>query len=108
MGSLPAFVTGTMDSAIRTERSDTDVYRVTLAPGQSLTATLTPNAESDYNLDILDAAGTRIAFSFLGTGQVDVASVNNPTAAAITLYVRVFYGSGLKGISGSYTLALEP
>jgi carboxypeptidase T len=109
VASLPAFVTGAMDSALRTERSDTDIYRVTLAPGQSVTATLTPNATSDYNLDILDAAGNRLAFSFLGTGQIDVATFSNTSAAPLPVYVRVFYGSGGKGpINGKYTLALEP
>jgi carboxypeptidase T len=109
VASLPAFVSGTMDSAIRTERSDTDIYRVTLAAGQSLTATLTPNADSDYNLDIVDAAGNRLAFSFLGTGQIDVASLSNSSAAPLTVYVRVTFAGGGKGpINGKYSLALEP
>jgi carboxypeptidase T len=109
VASLPAFVNGTMDSAIRTERSDTDFFRVNLAVGQSLTATLTPNADSDYNLEILDATGVRLASSFLGTGQIDVATVSNTSAVPATIYVRVTYAGGGKGpVDGKYTLALEP
>jgi carboxypeptidase T len=109
VASLPAFVKGTMDSAIRTERSDTDFFRVNLAVGQSLNATLTPNADSDYNLEILDAAGVRLASSFLGIGQIDVASFSNTGAVPITVYLRVTYAAGGKGpVEGKYTLALEP
>jgi hypothetical protein len=108
VAALPALYWGTMDSPIRSERSDTDIYRLTLPAGQSLTATLTPNASSDYNLEILGASGARLASSFLGTGQVDTATVNNGSAAAVTLYVRLTYASGGKGpVNGIYSLTLS-
>ena len=43
----PVTVAGMMGST-----TDTDFYRVSVASGQTLTATLTPNASSDYDLYI--------------------------------------------------------
>jgi carboxypeptidase T len=107
VASLPALVSGSMDPAIKTERGDNDFYRVTLLPGQTLTATLTPSAASDVNLELLNAAGERISNSVLGLGQVDVASAANTSTAPITVYVRVSYRSGPYGAQSAYSLALE-
>ena len=109
IGVLPAIINGAMDSAVRTQRSDVDYFRITLAAGKSLTATLTPNPAANPELEILDAAGVRLASSYLGIGQVDSATVSNGTAAAVTLYVRITYGGGGKGpVDGAYSLALTP
>ena len=105
--SLPAQYAGAMDSPVRSERSDTDFYRVTVAPGKTLVATLTPNASSDYNLHLLDAAGATVAASTLGEGQVDQALVANSTGAPLSFYVMVSYASGLKGPAGTYLLQLS-
>ncbi len=106
VGVFPSQVSGAMNSAVRSERSDTDIFRVTLAPGATLRAELRPNPESDYNLDLLDAAGTTLAASAQGTGALDAASTGNTGAAPVTVYVRVSYASGLKGPAGTYTLLL--
>jgi hypothetical protein len=103
---FPSQISGYMSSPLRTERSDTDVFRMTLAPGATLRAELRPNLESDYNLDILDANGVAVASSALGTGAVDIASTSNTGAAPVTVYVRVTYASGLKGPTSTYTLLL--
>ena len=104
---FPSLINAAMDSPVKSERSDTDHFRITLAAGKTLTATLAPNALSDYNLEIFDASGARVASSFLGTGLVDTAAVPNSSGVAITLVVRISYGGGGKGpVDGKYTLSL--
>ena len=95
----PATVNGSMSST-----SDTDYYRVSLAAGKTLSATLTPPSNRDYDLYLYNASGSQLASSVKGTGLVDSISYANGTGAAITLYVRVRYYSGG---TGSYTLGLS-
>jgi serine protease len=95
----PALVSGSLSSS-----SDTDYYRVSLAAGKTLTATLTPPSTRDYDLYLYNSAGTQLARSILGTGAVDTVTYRNTGTTAITLYVRVRYYSGG---SGSYTLGLS-
>ena len=98
----PATVNGSISAS-----SDTDYYQVSLGAGKTLTATLTPNASSDYDLFIYNAAGSIIARSERGTGLVDTATALNNGAAAVTVYVRVRYFSGGTGaVNGKYTLGL--
>jgi carboxypeptidase T len=109
--SLPAVVYGAMSSAVRSERSDVDVFRVSVPAGATLQATLTPNASLNANLEILDASGVRLAISTQGTGLVDSASANNAGAAAVTMYLRITYAGGTQGgVGGVYQLdmALAP
>ncbi len=88
-------------------RTDTDFYSVSLPAGATLTATLTPPSNADYDIQIQNSAGTVIARSELGTGQVDTASVRNSGTTATTVFVRVVYYSGATGTtSGRYTLRL--
>ena len=99
----PATVSGTIGAT-----NDTDYYRVSLGAGKTLTATLTPNATSNYNLVIYNAGGTLISQSQLGTGQVDRATATNGGTTAVTVYVRVVYASGGTGATnGRYTLGLS-
>jgi serine protease len=95
----PAQVNGTLSST-----TDTDYYRVSLAAGRTLVATLTPPATRDYDLYLYNASGTQIGSSVAGTGQVDTISYANGSGGALTLYVRVRYYSGG---TGSYTLGLS-
>lgn len=103
---FPSQVIGAMNSPVRSERSDTDHFRITLPAGRTLTAELRPNASSDYNLEILDANGAPLAASALGTGQVDVASATNSGSTPVTVYLRISYAGGIKGPDGTYTLLL--
>jgi carboxypeptidase T len=99
----PATVNGTIGTT-----TDTDYYRVTLGAGKTLTATLTPNATSDYDLFIRNASGTIIARSERGTGLVDTATALNSGTAAVTVYVQVTRWSGGSGATnGRYTLGLS-
>lgn len=95
-------VNGTMSST-----SDTDYYSLSLPAGKTLSATLTPNASSDYDLYIYNSNGTQIASSTNGTGAVDSAAVTNTGTTAVTRYVRVRYFSGGTGsTNGKYTVRM--
>jgi serine protease len=96
-------VNGTMGSS-----TDTDYFKVTVPAGKTLSATLTPNSTSDYDLYIYNSAGTQVTSSTNGTGAVDSASASNTGTTAVTAYVRVSYYSGGTGsTSGKYTLKLS-
>jgi serine protease len=87
--------------------TDTDYFVVQLPAGKTLTATMTPNASSDYDLYIYNSAGTLLARSENGTGAIDTASSANTGTTTSARYVRVVYYSGGTGsTSGTYTLKL--
>ncbi|MBK1614257.1 peptidase S8 [Rubrivivax gelatinosus] len=94
----PAQVSGSISSS-----SDTDYYKVTLAVGKTLSATLTPPSAADFDLYLYSSSGSTLASSTLGTGQVDALSYANTGSSALTLYVRVLRYSS----TGSYTLGLS-
>jgi len=101
--ALPATINGTMASS-----SDNDYFRVSVGAGKTLTATLTPNSTSDYDLYIYRSSGSLAASSIKGTGQIDTASVTNTGSSAATFYVRVrFYSGGTGSTSGKYTLSMN-
>jgi carboxypeptidase T len=95
----PATVNGTMTT------NDNDYFAVSVDPGRTLSATLTPPANADYDLYLYRAAtGNAAASSTKGTGAVDSASITNTGTATATYYVRVrFYG----GAAGAYTLQIS-
>jgi serine protease len=96
-------VNGTMASS-----SDNDYFSLTLPAGKTLTATLTPNPASDYDLYVYNSNGTLIGSSERGTGQVDSVAVTNTGSSAFTRYVRVVYYSGGTGATnGKYTLKVN-
>lgn len=95
-------VNGTISSIF-----DTDYFRVDIGPGSSLGVTLTPPSGANYNVYIYNSAGTALASSTLGTGQVDSTSVQNTGSTVAAYYVRVRYASGTNGASGNYTLAID-
>jgi len=93
-------VNGTMSSS-----GDTDFFRLTLPAGRTLTATLTPNGSSDYDLYVYNSNGQLIGSSEHGVGQVDSVAVTNTGTSAFTRYVRVVYFSGGTGATnGRYTV----
>jgi hypothetical protein len=95
---------GTTVNATMSASSDIDFFKVVLPAGKTLTAAMTPNGSSDYDLELQNSAGTKLASSIKGTGQVDTVT-RTAGAAAETLYVRVYYYSGGTGAtSGKYTL----
>ncbi|RQP24148.1 S8 family peptidase [Piscinibacter terrae] len=97
----PVTINGTMSSS-----SDVDYFKLTVPAGGSLTATLTPNSTSDYDLYIYKGS-TQVASSEKGTGAVDSASTTNTGSSSATYYVRVLYYAGKTGSTGTYTLKLQ-
>jgi predicted secreted protein len=92
---------GTTVNGVFSASSDVDYYKITLPAGKTLTVTLTPNVSSDYDLELYNSGGTKVASSAKGTGQAD--SVTYGTAG--TLYAKVIYYSGGTGATnGKYTL----
>jgi predicted secreted protein len=75
---------------------------VTLPTGKTLTVTLTPNATSDYDLELYNSAGTKLTSSTKGTGLADTVT----STAAGVLYAKVIrYSGGTGATSGKYTLS---
>jgi serine protease len=96
-------VNGTMSSS-----TDTDFFSLSLPAGKTLTATLTPNTSSDYDLYVYNSVGTLIGRSERSTGLVDAVTVSNTSTGALTRYVRVVYFSGGTGATnGKYTVNLK-
>ncbi len=98
----------TMNGAIGSS-SDTDYFVVQLAPGKTLTSTLTPgSASADYDLYVYNSAGSQIGAGENSAGKVDTVSVTNTGTSTFARYVRVKYYSGGTGAnSGKYTLKLS-
>ncbi len=95
---------GTTVNGSFSAKTDTDYYKVVLPAGKKLTATLTPNSTSDYDLYLYNSSGTQLSRSINGTGAVDTVTYTNSGSASVTLYVRAYYYSGKTGSTGTYTL----
>lgn len=92
-------------SATMSASSDVDYFKVTLPAGKTLTAIMTPNATSDYDLELYSSTGTKLSSSINGTGAVDTVSKANTGSTSMVLYAKVFYYSGGTGATnGKYTL----
>lgn len=95
----------TTASANMGSSSDSDYFAITVPAGKTLTATMTPNASSDYDLKLYNSAGSELASSVKGTGQADAVTRANTGSSAVTWYAKVYYYSGGTGASsGTYTL----
>jgi len=100
--AAPATWSGAMGAT-----SDNDYFVVNLPAGATLTATLTPNATSDYDLYVYNASGTQLGKSERGLGLVDTVTLTNTTGAAAQRFVRVrYYSGGTGATNGRYTLGL--
>lgn len=96
-------VNGTMAAS-----TDLDLFKVSLPAGKTLTATLTPNATSDYDLYLLSSTGSQLSSSTAGTGAVDKVTKANTGTTAMTLYVKVkYYSGGTGATNGKYALNLN-
>lgn len=89
--------------------TDTDYFRVSVAAGRTLSATLNHTVSTqNYQLYLYNAAGTSaLASSTRAAGQPETVTVRNGTAAAVNYLVRVVYASGGTGSTGGqYVLNL--
>jgi serine protease len=89
--------------------TDTDHYRVSIAPGKSVVAKLAPNATSDYDLWAYNSAGVRVSSSTNGAGQIDSITLSNSSTTASSIaYLRVVYfGGGVGAAAGKYSLTVQ-
>jgi hypothetical protein len=108
VASLPAVVRGGFEAPTRmSARADTDVYRVSLPAGRTLSATLTPGTATTAKLELLDASGVRLDYSAPAEGMASTAGWTNGSAGTVTVYVKASYVSGAFGsFPGQYTLNL--
>ncbi|MES2019185.1 MAG: S8 family peptidase [Pseudomonadota bacterium] len=101
-------VSGTVMNGNMGSSTDTDYFVVQLPAGKTISAVLTPNTTSDYDLIVYNSAGTEIGRSENGTGAVDSVAITNTGTSTFARYVRVVYYSGGTGAtSGKYTLKLS-
>jgi serine protease len=101
--NAPGTLNATMGSS-----TDQDWFSLDLAPGKTLTVTMTPNSTSDYDLYVYNSNGTLIGSSENGTGAVDKVTVTNTGSSTFKRYVKVIYYSGGTGsTNGKYTLNLQ-
>lgn len=95
----PATINGSMTSG------DNDYFAVTVDAGRTLSATLSPPANANYDLYLYRAlTGSAAASSTNGTGVIDSASITNTGATTATYYVRVRYRTGA---AANYTLQIS-
>jgi hypothetical protein len=105
--ALPLVVSGRLESFIRSERVDADVFRVSVGAGQTLVALGTPGAATALNLQVLDAAGALLGTASGAVGAAVTASATNTSAAPVTMHVRLAPAGGVtNGPQASYTLSL--
>jgi hypothetical protein len=97
--------TGTTINGTMSASSDYDFYRVSLPAGKKLTATMTPNSSSDYELYLFNSSGTAIGWSENGKGVAETVSITNSNSSAVSYYVRVsYYAGGTGTTNGKYTI----
>jgi hypothetical protein len=107
LSSAPVLLSGYMDFKLGEVR-DEDYYSVTVAPGATLRATLTPLVEGDPNVDLLDANGNLLARDVRPVLQVENVSATNSAAVPVTMFVRIYATRGSLGPrKGTYTRALS-
>lgn len=101
-------VSGTTIAGNMGTTTDTDYFLVQLAPGKTLSSTLTMGAAtSDYDLIVYNSAGTELGRSENGAGAIDSFSTTNTGTSTLARYVRVvYYAGGTGATNGKYTLKL--
>ncbi len=100
--ALATLIGGSTYSGFICGPRDEDWHRITVTAGNTLAAVVAPPSTQDYDIQILDAAGTVLASSALGTGSVDSAQYN--VTASGTYYIRVFGFAGAHNPSTAYAL----
>jgi serine protease len=99
IASLPAVISGKLGST-----SDTDYFRIELAPGQTVTAVMTlGGAKLKFKLNAYTLGGKLVVSANGPVGQPRQFSVRNAGSGTVQMLLRVLRASGGKG---SYELAL--
>jgi serine protease len=98
----PARVTGSLAVAA------VDLFRLTVAPGRTLTARLAPSATANFDVAIFNANGNLIVRSAnTGNGAVDQVRVSNNGTANATVFVRTNSVSVAPGTAAQQTYTLD-
>ena len=85
--------------------TDVDYFKISLPAGKTLKVTLTPNASSDYDLELYSSTNTKLSSSTNGTGAVDTVTKSNTGTTAMVLYAKViYYSGGVGATSGKYSM----
>jgi serine protease len=85
-----------------------DLFRLTVAPGRSLTARLTPSATANFDVAIFNANGNLIVRSAnTGNGAADQVRVTNNGKANATVFVRANSISVAPGTANPQTYKLD-
>lgn len=98
VASLPATITGSLATT-----TDTDFFKVTVAAGKTLTVTLTAGAKSAFGLNAYGPTNALLMSASGSAGVVRQLKLNNVSAQALKVTVRVLRSSGT---AGAYTLQL--
>lgn len=85
---------------------DGDYYRVSVAPGRTLRASLTVPITRNYDLRLYNSAGSYLKGSFNGTGSSESLTQYNGTTVTQTYYVSVAGASGSSSITMPYALTV--
>lgn len=97
-------IANTTVSATMGSRTDSDYFRIDLPAGKTLKVTMTPNSKSNYDLELYNSAGTKLASSTNGKALVDIVGDSNTGTTVKVLYAKIVYLSGGTGASsGKYT-----
>ncbi|NML13957.1 S8 family serine peptidase [Azohydromonas sp. G-1-1-14] len=103
LNTLPVTVNGTIASS-----TDRDHYKVLIPAGGRITARLTPNASSNYDLYFYSATGTQLGYSASSGSLAEQITITNGGSTVYTLVLQVRRISGLTGSTGTYTLSVSP
>ncbi len=107
LGTLPVVVNAASNSSQRSFRSDPDFFVVSVAPGRTLNATITPGPLIGLNLALLSVGGTLLTQSSGGLGQAYSLSWTNTGGAAVNVVLNVTLAAGPSGPqTAAYSLAL--
>lgn len=85
--------------------TDQDFFRIVVGAGRTVTVAMTGPA-LDYDLYLLNAAGS-VLKSSAGSTATESVSYTNSTASAATFYVKVVGWSGAFSTTSPYTMALS-
>ncbi|PTT91411.1 carbohydrate-binding protein CenC [Pelomonas sp. HMWF004] len=96
--------TATSISGLMSSTSDIDYFKVNLAAGQKIRVDMTGPSGVDYDLYLVNAAGTSLAASEGSTASESLTYTNGTTA--LTVYIKVQSYSGSSTSSG-YTLKIS-
>ena len=84
--------------------TDVDYFKVRLPAGKTLTAKMTPNATSDYDVELQNSAGTKLTRALPAPAR-STPSPDEHRRHRDDLYVKVYHYSGGTGAtSGKYSL----